>query len=101
MTNVKTLVPQEPSKERVNFGEHLMAFVAGMTDDVSERKKLIKTASKQFAGLYHNFESNCQKCYGRGFTGYNTTFGYYVPCPHCLNTKKLKKAYENTKSKSS
>ena len=29
-------------------------------------------------------KGNCKKCYGRLYTGYNSTHNFYIPCIRCV-----------------
>lgn len=35
--------------------------------------------------LHKKPNSNCKKCYGRFYMGYDPNKKYYIPCPKCLN----------------
>ena len=44
----------------------------------------VKNLAKDQIPLLKKPNSNCKKCYGRFYTGFETIKKYYVPCPTCM-----------------
>ena len=70
----ETLVTKE---DRIKFAEHLRSFIVGRTDNEVEQEFMLKIAEEQFKGApFNQLDDNCNTCHGRGFSGFNTTYGY-------------------------
>ncbi len=93
MESANTLLPDEHVEQGIDeyterFAEHLQAFINGRTQDDAEQRAMLKVAGEQFKGApLHLIKESCNKCHGRGFTGYNATYGFYDPCLKCLRLK--------------
>jgi len=44
----------------------------------------VKNLDKSQMPLLKRPNPNCNKCYGRFYTGFETIKKYYVPCPKCM-----------------
>jgi hypothetical protein len=72
-------------KYTLTFAEHLKVFINNKTQNEEKQKEMLKIATKQFKNINLSLiKENCNKCYGRGFVGYNTTYKHYVPCLKCF-----------------
>lgn len=67
-------------------------FIQGLSDDKEKQIQILKVYSEQLKVIpFNQADAACKKCYGRGFTGYNSTYNYFNVCPQCFNRKKERK----------
>jgi len=78
-------VSEVTEEQRLQFIASLQTFILGRTDDEAKQKEMLDVATEQFKAAPINLiKDNCPKCYGRGFTGYDTINIYYTMCRRCF-----------------
>jgi len=76
---------KEIPKHLVKIAKHLQMFISNKTENEEEQQILLKIAGDQFKHLDLNLiKESCNKCFGRGFTGYNLVKKQYIVCHKCF-----------------
>ncbi len=84
--SVETLATgSKVDKAKLELGEHLKAFIEGITDDEAEQREILRIAINDLSKVDATTAKNsCKQCYGRGFTGYNYKSKHFGLCPKCF-----------------
>ena len=103
MKTIDSLNIEEPQKvgneddpELMEFSTRLKVYIESLTDNKEVRENILKVAVSQYTvEAIKAINKNCNKCYGRGYEGWNGVHMHFVVCK-CIH-KNLTKS-KNAKS---
>tara|TARA_Y100001963_G_scaffold36301_2_gene50570 strand:- start:7085 stop:7402 length:318 start_codon:yes stop_codon:yes gene_type:complete len=89
-------VGQENDPQLMEFSTRLKVYIESLTDNKEARENILKIAVSQYSiEAIKAIDSKCNKCYGRGYTGWNGVHMHFVVCK-CIHKNLTKNANEKS-----
>jgi hypothetical protein len=82
--------------ELSEFSERLKAYIQALSEDKETQENVLKVAVSQYSiEAIKSINKNCNKCYGRGYEGWNSIHMHFIVCK-CIKKNLTKKTNEKS-----